>query len=160
MKYPLLTALLIAAGTLTAVAADEAAPAAACTDGKGVCAMLAKVGMEMKETGIGHLDTTGLKALLNTKTPLLLFDARTGKYDDGQRLPGAKALSPEATEAEIATVLPDKAALVVTYCTNPQCPASGKLAEKLVKLGYTNVLTYHEGILGWIAAGNPVEKAQ
>jgi rhodanese-related sulfurtransferase len=59
----------------------------------------------------------------------------------------------------VAALLPDKQALVVTYCANLKCPASQMLAERLRTLGYSNVLEYHEGIKGWIDAGNAIEKA-
>jgi len=87
-----------------------------------------------------------------------VLDARTGTFDDGQRIPGARTLAPTASEAEIAAMLPDKGALVVTYCANLKCPASHMLGETLRKAGYTNVLEYHDGIEGWVAAGHAVEK--
>lgn len=107
----------------------------------------------------GVINTEGLGAMMRAKTPMTVLDARSGKYDDGNRLPGAKALAPDATEAQIASMLPDKQALVVTYCANLRCPASQMLGERLRKLGYVNVLEYREGIEGWVAAGNGVEKA-
>ena len=107
----------------------------------------------------GVINTEALEALMRVKTPMTVLDARAGKYDDGNRLPGAKALAPDAAEAQVAAMLPDKQALVVTYCMNPKCPASHMLGERLRKLGYVNVLEYHEGIEGWMAAGNTVEKA-
>ena len=61
--------------------------------------------------------------------------------------------------AEVAAALPDKGALVVTYCAGLKCPASHLLGEKLRALGYKNVLEYHEGIEGWVAAGQKVEQA-
>jgi rhodanese-related sulfurtransferase len=66
-------------------------------------------------------------------------------------------LNAGSSEADIAKVLPDKNALVVTYCAGWKCPASGELAERLHKLGYVNVVEYPEGIPGWKDAGNPVE---
>jgi len=110
----------------------------------------------MKE---GVVNTAALVALLRAKTPVTVLDARTGKYDDGNRIPGALALAPDAPEGHVASLLPDKQKLVVTYCSNLKCPASHMLGERLRKLGYLNVLEYHEGIEGWMAAGNTVEKA-
>ena len=45
----------------------------------------------MKEAVV---NTEALAALLRAKVPVTLLDARTGKYDDGRRIPGAKTLSP------------------------------------------------------------------
>ena len=106
------------------------------------------------------INTAGLKAIIQAKTPVAILDARTGKFDDGRRLPGAKALDPAASEAVVAAALPDKAALVVTYCAGLKCPASHILGEKLRGLGYSNVIEYHEGISGWVDAGNAVEQSK
>jgi len=105
------------------------------------------------------INTAGLKALLQAKTPVTILDARTGKFDDGRRIPGAKALDPAASEAVIGSTLPEKTGLIVTYCAGLKCPASHLLGEKLRGLGYSNVIEYHEGIAGWVDAGNTVEKA-
>lgn len=105
------------------------------------------------------VNTEALAAMLRAKVPAVLLDARSGKYDDGRRLPGAKALAPTAKDEEVKAMLPDKEALVVTYCSNLKCPASHLLGEKLRGLGYVNVLEYHEGIEGWTTAGHTVEPA-
>lgn len=103
-----------------------------------------------------EVNTAALKALLDAKAAVTVLDARSGKYDDGRRIPGAQSLNASSTGEEIAKVLPDKAALVVTYCAGLTCPASTKLAEKLKELGYSNVVEYPEGIAGWTEAGNAV----
>jgi rhodanese-related sulfurtransferase len=88
---------------------------------------------------------------------MVILDARSGKFDDGRRLSGAKALSAEAEEADAGKVIPSKDSLVVTYCASWKCPASHALAERLKKLGYANVIEYRQGIEGWTKAGNSVE---
>ena len=57
-------------------------------------------------------------------------------------------------------MIPSKNSLVVTYCSNPKCPASGMLAANLKKLGYKTVLEYPHGIEGWVAAGQKHEKVR
>ena len=138
--------------------AKDSAKAEGCAG--GVCTM------EQKADGKGCpvaakeavVNTEGLSTLLQSKVPLKLFDARSGKYDDGQRIPGAQQLSANADEAVIAKAIPDKSGLVVTYCAGIKCPASKALADRLKKLGYTNVIEYPQGIAGWIAAGKAVDK--
>ena len=127
----------------------------------GSCAVSAGAGAKAGEAApapVAAVNTAGLAALLRAKTPVVLLDARSGKWDDGKRIPGAKSVNAESTEAEVAAAAPDKNALVVTYCSNLKCPASNKLAEHLKAVGYTNVLEYHEGIGGWVEAGNAVEE--
>lgn len=140
--------------------AQDACPSGTCAPGA------AKAGPARGEPpkAEGHenlpvINTLGLKALLDAKVPLVLLDARSGKFDDGQRLPGARALAPTAAAAEVAKVIPHKEGLVVTYCSNLHCPASRKLLEHLKTLGYTNVVKYPDGIEAWVKAGLPVEKA-
>jgi rhodanese-related sulfurtransferase len=96
-----------------------------------------------------------MKKVVESKSAIVL-DARTGKYDDGKRIPGALSLSAESSKAEVEKTIPDKKSAIVTYCSNLKCPASGKLAKHLKALGYTNIKEYPEGIQGWMAAGNPV----
>ncbi|HOX07896.1 MAG TPA: rhodanese-like domain-containing protein [Planctomycetota bacterium] len=107
-----------------------------------------------------EINTQVLATLIDSGAPMVILDARTGKYDDGRRIPGAKALSPQASAAEAAKVIPAMETLVVTYCANTHCPASGKLAAALRTMGYKHVLEYPYGIDGWAAAGMKVEKAK
>jgi rhodanese-related sulfurtransferase len=105
------------------------------------------------------LSTEEFKNIVDKKSSLI-FDARTGKYDNGERIPGAKSLSAASSAEEVTNAIPDKNASIVTYCANPKCPASAALAEHLKKLGYTNIMEYPEGIDGWIKAGNKVDKVK
>lgn len=106
------------------------------------------------------VNTSGLKTLIGSGVPLTILDARSGKYDDGKRIPGALSLNAESKPEEIAKILPNKEALIVTYCANLKCPASNMLYKHLKSLGYSNLLEYPEGIQGWIEAGNPVKSAK
>ena len=106
-----------------------------------------------------EIGTAALKTMMDAGTAMTLVDARTGKGDDGRRIPGAVSLSPMATEQEIESVLKSKDALVVSYCGNLKCPASRILAVRLQGLGYKHVLEYTHGIEGWAAAGHPVTPA-
>jgi rhodanese-related sulfurtransferase len=86
-----------------------------------------------------------------------VVDALGGDYYAQQHLPGAVELVESDVETLAAAVLPDKAASIVVYCSNPACPNSGRVAERLVRLGYTDVRKYEDGIQDWVAAGLPVE---
>ena len=109
---------------------------------------------------VAAINTSGLKALMDAKAKLTILDARSGKYDDGRRIPGAQSLAPNASAKAAKKAIRSKQALVVTYCSNLKCPASGRLAANLRKLGYTNVIEYRHGIQGWAAAGHPIAKAK
>ncbi|MFI6522195.1 rhodanese-like domain-containing protein [Spirillospora sp. NPDC050679] len=88
-----------------------------------------------------------------------VVDALGGEYWAKQHLPGAVPLAPGEVDGRAADVLPDKAAAIVTYCSNPACPNSGQVADRLTALGYTDVRKYREGIEDWVGAGLPTESA-
>ncbi|GAA1980955.1 rhodanese-like domain-containing protein [Catenulispora subtropica] len=86
-----------------------------------------------------------------------VLDALAGAYWEKQHLPGAIPLHADDVERVHGEVLPDRDALIVTYCSNAACPNSQNVATKLEKLGYTNVRKYRDGIEDWAAAGLPLE---
>src|SRR3990167_8803183 len=88
-----------------------------------------------------HIDAKALKNLIDTDAPVIL-DARSKKWDDGRRIPGARRVTAEALLEDYTDVILDKGALVVVYCGGRECPAGGKLVDNLVKAGYTNVVEY------------------
>jgi len=106
------------------------------------------------------INPAGLDALLKAKVPVLVLDARSGQYDDGRRVPGARSLTAKASAEDVAAVAPDKNALIVTYCSNLKCPASAALTKHLGSLGYSNVVEMPEGIEGWVVGGRPVDSAK
>ncbi len=116
-------------------------------------------GTHGKDEGHATIDTQVLEVLLAGSKDVVILDARSGKYDDGRRIPGAAALNAGSTAEEISSVIPTKETLVVTYCSNLKCPASAQLASALRKLGYSNILEYPVGIEGWVEAGNEIERA-
>lgn len=135
---------------------------------KGACGSARKTkgacGMEKKGHSHGHadeavIDTQALSVMLEAKADVVVLDARSGKYDDGRRIPGAKSLNASSSEKEVRKAIgKDKDQLVVTYCSNVQCPASSQLAAHLKKLGYENVIEYPRGIQGWVEDGKEVEQ--
>jgi len=72
-------------------------------------------------------------------------------------LPGAVHIHFEEVQERAPELLPDKDALIVTYCSNTACQNSRIAAEKLAKLGYTNVRRYEEGKQDWDEAGLELE---
>lgn len=112
---------------------------------------------EAAKHAYGSVTTEQLQTMVRSEEPVVLVDARSGKYDDGRRIEDAIQLAPSASEEAIGKALPNKEARIVAYCSNTRCPASARLAEKLVELGYKNVHKYPDGIEGWTAASEAVE---
>lgn len=125
----------------------------------GVCSAEPSKATGMKPSPLrGSVITTeALKALISSGATMHILDARSGTYDDGRRIPGAKALNAESKVSTILRMLPEKEGLIVTYCANLKCPASSKLFEHLKSLGYKNLIEYPEGIQGWVNAGHEIE---
>jgi rhodanese-related sulfurtransferase len=109
-----------------------------------------------REAQAGTINTEGLEALIASNVPMTILDARGGKWDDGKRIASARNLTSDASAEQAQKLIPSKGSLVVLYCSNPECSASGRLATKLSELGYTNLLTYEEGIEAWINSGRKV----
>lgn len=77
-------------------------------------------------------------------------------YDSGQ-LPGAINLPHTEVDALAETLLPDKDAAIVTYCSNTACRNSAIVQAQLLSRGYTDVRKYAEGKDDWREAGLPLE---
>ncbi len=88
---------------------------------------------------------------------VVLVDALPASYYDQLHLPGALNLVEDEVEARAAELLPDMDAAIVTYCSNAACRNSQAVADRLVRLGYSNVRKYREGIQDWVEAGNHTE---
>ena len=104
-----------------------------------------------------YINTVVLENMIESSIPMVLLDARSGKWDDKSRIPGALSLNDKSTKDEVAGIIKSKDALVVTYCSSLKCGASNKLYIHLKKLGYNNVLEYPFGIKGWLESGNNIE---
>ncbi|MCB5275880.1 MULTISPECIES: rhodanese-like domain-containing protein [unclassified Arthrobacter] len=86
-----------------------------------------------------------------------VIDALGGMYYEQQHLPKALPLVEADVAARASSLLPDKNAAIVTYCSNESCPNSQSVANRLAAAGYTNVRKYREGIQDWVEAGLPIE---
>jgi rhodanese-related sulfurtransferase len=88
-----------------------------------------------------------------------VVEALPPRYYQDAHLPGAINIPHLEVAALAPSMLPDKAAAIVTYCSNPACANSGIAAAQLAKLGYTNVRKYAEGKDDWREAGLPLESS-
>ena len=95
---------------------------------------------------------------LESGEELVLVEALGAMYYDDAHLPGALNLPHDQVDELAPTVLPDRDAFVVVYCSNTACQNSVVASRRLVELGYTDVHEYVEGKQDWIEAGLPVEQ--
>ena len=86
-----------------------------------------------------------VKMMKDEKNYIILDVRRPDEYAEGH-IPGAiNVPNEEIGTAEIAE-LPDKSQLILVYCRSGR--RSKEASEKLVKLGYTNIVEFG-GILDW-----------
>ena len=105
------------------------------------------------------ISRAAIKAALEAEEAVTLIEALPEKYYKDAHLPGALQMNHDEVDAKAASLLPDKAAKIIVYCSNSACANSGKAAMRLTQLGYSNVFKYAEGKQDWMAAGLPVEKS-
>lgn len=79
-----------------------------------------------------------------------ILDVRGLESCQTERIEGAMCLPLD--ELEEKAKLLDRDALIVAYCSGPQCPASGMAEKALYEKGFCAV-HYKGGIAGWKEAG-------
>ena len=98
-----------------------------------------------------------LEAKLGRGEQVILVETLGTKYYEDAHLPGALNIPHTEVDELAPTMLPDKSAEVVVYCSNRACQNSPQAARRLDALGYENVYDYEEGKQDWIEAGLPTE---
>lgn len=89
---------------------------------------------------------------------ITLLEALPEQHYRKGHLPGARLFPHDKVRDLAPSVLPDKVAPVVVYCTGETCPNSHQAAAELVALGYLDVRVYVGGKQDWQAAGLPLEQ--
>ena len=95
--------------------------------------------------------------LLAAGEPVHFVETLRAEHFAQGHIPGAVHIHFEEVEDRAPELLGDKDALIVTYCSNTACQNSRIAAEKLAKLGYTDVRRYEEGKQDWADAGLELE---
>ena len=85
-------------------------------------------------------------AMMTEKTGYIILDVRRADEFAAGHIPGAINVANESIGTDEITELPDKDQLIMVYCRSGR--RSKEAAEKLVKLGYTNIVEFG-GILDW-----------
>ena len=84
--------------------------------------------------------------MLEEETGYTILDVRTAQEYSEKHIPGAINLANESIGTEDIPELPDKDQLILVYCRSGN--RSKQASEKLVKLGYTNIVEIG-GINSW-----------
>ena len=85
-------------------------------------------------------------AMMAEETGYIILDVRRADEFAAGHIPGAINVANESIGTDEIPELPDKNQLIMVYCRSGR--RSKEAAEKLVKLGYTNIVEFG-GILDW-----------
>jgi phage shock protein E len=113
----------------------------------GVILMLNKKDKNIdNEVIIKHVSMDDIVEIMNENNNYIILDVRTiAEYNEGH-IPNAICIPNETIGSNIINELPDKEQLILVYCRSGN--RSKQAAEKLRKLGYTNLIEFG-GIIDW-----------
>jgi rhodanese-related sulfurtransferase len=113
--------------------------------------MIAEARAAIKEVSIGDV-----KKMIETKENVVIVDVRDKNELEDGRIPGSVNISRGMLEFMAGSMLPDKNAKIVVYCS---LDMRGPLATRtLNELGYRNAVNMTGAFKAWKAAGYPLAK--
>jgi rhodanese-related sulfurtransferase len=110
---------------------------------------------------LSKLPTIGREELwrkIQAGEPLVVVDALAPMSYARSHLPGAVNLPLEWVDERAPRRIPDLDTEVVVYCVDVECDSSVQVGERLLELGYRNVLHYADGKKDWMKAKLPVDR--
>lgn len=96
--------------------------------------------------GYRQISAEEAAAVMEEETDYIILDVRTMEEYRESHIPGAVCVPNETIGEETVSQLPDKEQLILVYCRSGN--RSKQASEKLVKLGYSNVVEFG-GIRDW-----------
>ena len=108
--------------------------------------LLAGCGAQSEESTYRQINAEEAAALMEKESGYIILDVRTAQEYSEKHIPGAINLPNETIGTEAIPELPDKEQLILVYCRSGN--RSKQASEKLVKLGYTNIVEFG-GINDW-----------
>ena len=106
---------------------------------------------------VSSISRDELAAKIERGDEFVLIDALAPMSFAHSHLPGAINLPPEWVDERGPRRIPRLDTEVVVYCASSTCDSSIEVANRLVELGYRNVLHYADGKRDWVEAGLPLE---
>ena len=108
--------------------------------------LLAGCAAQSEENTYRKVTAKEAAAMMEEETGYLILDVRTAAEYSDKHIPGAVNVPNETIGDQEIPELPDKEQLILVYCRSGN--RSKQAAEKLVKLGYTNIVEFG-GINDW-----------
>lgn len=104
------------------------------------------------------LSPAELKAKIDASESITIVDLQVAHEYEHRHIPGAINIpGDQAFEQHVEELLKDKEAAIVLYGEFDELGKGSEGAERLEKLGYTNVSRLTGGLMGWMEAGFMVE---
>ena len=108
--------------------------------------LLAGCGAQSEESTYRQVNAEEAATMMEEESSYIILDVRTTEEYSEKHIPGAINIPNETIGTEDIPELPDKEQLILVYCRSGN--RSKQAAEKLVKLGYTNIVEFG-GINDW-----------
>ena len=108
--------------------------------------LLAGCGAQSEESTYRQVNAEEADTMMEEETGYIILDVRTAQEYSEKHIPGAINIPNETIGTEDIPELPDKEQLILVYCRSGN--RSKQASEKLVKLGYTNIVEFG-GINDW-----------
>lgn len=108
--------------------------------------LLAGCGAQSEESTYRQVNAEEAATMMEEENGYIILDVRTAEEYSEKHIPGAINIPNETIGTEDIPELPDKEQLILVYCRSGN--RSKQAAEKLVKLGYTNIVEFG-GINDW-----------
>ena len=99
-----------------------------------------------KEQSYHQINMDEAIAMMEAENDYIILDVRTPEEFSEKHIPGAINVANETIGSEEIPELPDKDQLILVYCRSGN--RSKQASEKLVALGYTNIVEFG-GINDW-----------
>ena len=99
-----------------------------------------------KEQSYRQINMDEAIAMMEAESDYIILDVRTPEEFSEKHIPGAINIANETIGSEEIPEVPDKDQLILVYCRSGN--RSKQASEKLVALGYTNIIEFG-GINDW-----------
>ena len=102
------------------------------------------------------IDARTLRERLASDHRPVLVNALAREAFDDARIPGSISI-PAGDALRVAPDVLARDQAIVVYCSSRSCTASPTLAQKLVDIGFTEVIDFEGGVDEWERAGYPMQ---